>query len=513
MSSSTDQDQRSDVMAVLEMRGISKRFNQTIALDTVDLTVKQGEVHAIVGENGAGKSTLMHILAGMIAADRGQISIRGKTVAIHSVESANALRIAMVHQHSMLFPSLTVAENLTLGREPRRFGLFDRTSAAQAVHDLGERYDLRVKAAARVADLSVGELQRLEILRALYRGADILILDEPTSVLTPQEALGMFRVIHELKRAGKTTLFISHKLEEVLEISDAITVLRDGHVTGNLDTTATNAHEIARLMVGREVFLQFTKPELSPGEPVLEINDLSGKGVDHVSLSVCANEIVGIAGVTGNGQTELADLIAGMTPAQTGIIRIVGQDVTRATVAKRRAVGLANIPEDRYKQGLAAGGSVSDNLLIGVHDKPPLIRRGLLNRKAISERVTKLIQRFQIKTANAASLISTLSGGNAQRIIIARELAEDKPFILAAQPTRGIDIAASEFVRDALLKRRNNGAGVLLISADLSEILSLADRILVMYAGKIIGEVAANDANESRLGLLMAGIQDRTQDG
>jgi ABC-type uncharacterized transport system ATPase subunit len=289
--------------------------------------------------------------------------------------------------------------------------------------------------------------------------------------------------------------------------------LRDGHVTGNLDTTATNAHEIARLMVGREVFLQFTKPELSPGEPVLEINDLSGKGVDHVSLSVCANEIVGIAGVTGNGQTELADLIAGMTPAQTGIIRIVGQDVTRATVAKRRAVGLANIPEDRYKQGLAAGGSVSDNLLIGVHDKPPLIRRGLLNRKAISERVTKLIQRFQIKTANAASLISTLSGGNAQRIIIARELAEDKPFILAAQPTRGIDIAASEFVRDALLKRRNNGAGVLLISADLSEILSLADRILVMYAGKIIGEVAANDANESRLGLLMAGIQDRTQDG
>jgi simple sugar transport system ATP-binding protein len=505
----------SDIPAapILEMRGIEKRFNQTLALRGVDLTVKRGEVHAIVGENGAGKSTLMHILAGVVQADRGQISIGGKTAAIQNVEKANALGIAMVHQHFMLFPSMTTAENLTMGREPRRQLLFDRMAAAKAVSELGERYHLQVSPTARVADLSVGDLQRLEILRALYRGAEILILDEPTGVLTPQETQGLFRVIHELKGNGKTTLFISHKLEEVLEISDSITVLRDGQVTGNLQTAATNAQEIARLMVGREVFLQFTRPELPPGKPILEVEGLSGTGIKGVSLRVYANEIVGIAGVAGNGQTELADLIAGLAPASSGTIAICGQNVTHSSVNQRRHVGLANIPEDRYKHGLAAGGSISDNLLLGVHNRPPIMRRGLLNLKAARERVINLIRRFQIKVKKPTSLISTLSGGNAQRIVVARELAEDKPFILAAQPTRGIDIAASEFVRDALLQRRNAGAGVLLISADLSEIMSLADRILVMYGGKIIGEVTSKEATETGLGLLMAGIQDAKSNG
>ncbi len=508
MSLSTSHDQHSDMTNIIEMRSIIKRFGQTIALDGVDLTIKKGEVHAIVGENGAGKSTLMHILAGVVQADRGQINIRGKSVLIQNVENAYALGIAMVHQHFMLFPSLTVAENLTLGREPRQRGLFDRYSATKAVSELGERYDLKVNPNAKVSDLSVGDLQRLEILRALYRGAEILILDEPTGVLTPQEAKGLFRVIRELQDDGKTTLFISHKLEEVLEISDAITVLRDGHVTGKLDTKSSNAHEIARLMVGRDVFLQFTKPDLSRGNPVLEIDNLSAKGVKQINLQVYANEIVGIAGVTGNGQTELADLIAGLSPVSQGTIKINGQDVTHANVAQRRNSGLANIPEDRYKDGLASGGSVSDNLLIGVHNRPPLVQHGLLNLKAISERAENLIKRFQIKTENANSLTSTLSGGNAQKIIIARELAEDKNLIVAAQPTRGIDISASEFVRETLLKRRNSGAGILLISADLSEVLSLADRILVMYDGRIIGEVAGNEADETRLGLLMAGISD-----
>jgi simple sugar transport system ATP-binding protein len=450
----------------------------------------------------------MHILAGVIPADRGQITIRGKAVSMQNVENANALGIAMVHQHFMLFPSLSVAENLTLGREPRQYGLFDRAQAAAAVRELGERYHLRVNPNARVSELSVGDLQRLEILRALYRGADILILDEPTGVLTPQEAQGLFRVIRELQNDGKTTLFISHKLEEVLEISNSITVLRDGHVTGKPNVRATDTQEVARLMVGRDVSLQFTKSEISRGNPVLEIDNLSGKGVNQISLRVYAHEIVGIAGVTGNGQTELADLIAGLSPASQGTIKINGNDVTRASVAQHRNTGLANIPEDRYKDGLASDGSVSDNLLIGVHNTPPFVQRGLLNRKAILGRAESLIKKFLIKAERANSLTSTLSGGNAQKIIIARELAEDKNLILAAQPTRGIDIAASEFVREALLKRRNSGAGILLISADLSEVMSLADRILVMYEGRIIGEVPGSEADETRLGLLMAGITD-----
>jgi ABC-type uncharacterized transport system ATPase subunit len=498
---------------IVAMEGIGKRFNQTTALAGVDLEVKAGEVHALVGENGAGKSTLMHILAGVVQADRGHIAIAGKPAAISSVEAAYAHGIAMVHQHFMLLQSLTVAENLTLGHEPRRRGLFDADAAARAVVDLGERYHLKVNPLARVADLSVGDLQRLEILRALYRGADVLILDEPTGVLTPQEAQGLFRVIRELSRDGKTTIFISHKLEEVLDISDSITVLRDGHVTGSLRAAETSAREIARLMVGREVFLQFEKPDLTAGQPLLELRDLFAKGVQGVSLCLHANEIVGIAGVAGNGQTELADLIAGLLPVKSGSIHLNGQDVTHSSVAQRRSAGCANIPEDRYKHGLAAGGSVSDNLLMGGYQHPPLVQRGLLDLKAISAWVKRLIQRFSIRMEKATSLTATLSGGNAQRIVIARELAEDKPFILAAQPTRGIDIGASEFVRDTLLQRRNAGAGVLLISADLSEVLSISDRILVMYAGRIIGEVPGKDATETRLGLLMAGIQEDHADG
>ncbi|MBN8618605.1 MAG: ABC transporter ATP-binding protein [Anaerolineae bacterium] len=509
MSSVTGQES-SNAPPVVEMRGIVKRFNQTVALNGVDLTVKRGEVHAIVGENGAGKSTLMHILAGLIHPDRGQIALNGQPVTISSVESAYAHGIAMVHQHFMLLSSLSVAENLTLGKEPTRRGLFDRIAAAQAVINLGQRYNLVVNHAAKVADLSVGDLQRLEILRALYRGAEILILDEPTGVLTPQEAQGLFRVIRELKRDGKTTIFISHKLEEVLEISDSITVLRDGHVTGTLVTSQTTAPEIARMMVGREVFLKFDKPQITPGKPVLECVELCGPGVQQATFQVRANEIVGIAGVAGNGQSELADLIAGLLPSTAGTVKICGQDVTQASVSARRITGFANVPEDRYKHGLAAQGSVSDNLLMGVHDKPPLSRHGLLDLKAIANRAVELIKSFSIKTEKPASRASTLSGGNAQRIVIARELADNKPFILVAQPTRGIDIAASEFVREEILKRRNDGAGVLLISADLSEVISLSDRILVMYDGRIIGELPAAEADETRLGLLMAGIREET---
>lgn len=492
---------------IVQMTGIVKRFGQTTALAGVDLAITEGEVHALVGENGAGKSTLMHILAGVVQADHGQISIRGIRAAIDSVEAANKLGVGMVHQHFMLLPSLTVAENLTLGREPkRRGGFFDRAAAAKAVVDLGERYDLHVNPNVRVSELSVGDLQRLEILRALYRGADILILDEPTGVLTPQETQGLFRVIRELKRDGKTTLFISHKLEEVIEIADTITVLRDGQVTGKPRPTMTDSQEIARLMVGRDVTMEFERPQIERGVPLLEVDNLCGKGVNGVTFNVYAHEIVGIAGVTGNGQTELADLIAGVIPVQAGAVKIVGQDVARYSVAKRRDAGLSYIPEDRNKQGLAPDGGISDNLLMGAHSRPPLIQRGILNRKAIRQRTERLIEKFSIKTKNADNAANTLSGGNAQRIVVAREMADNKPLIVAAQPTRGIDIAACEFVRDALVQRRNEGAGVLLISADLGEVMSISDRILVMYRGKIIGEVAGKDAREDKLGLLMAGI-------
>lgn len=492
--------------SIVEMHGIVKRFGSLTALGGIDLTVRAGEIHAVVGENGAGKTTLMHILAGLMHPDMGSITIRGHIESIASVERANALGIAMVHQHFMLVSSLSVAENLTLGREPTQRGLFDRATARRAVVELGERYHLQVNPDARVEALSLGDLQRLEILRALYRGAEVLILDEPTAVLTPSETEGLFRVLRELKADGKTTIFISHKLAEVLTISDTITVLRDGKVTGRLRTPETQAREIAGLMVGREVLLSVDRPSQAVGAPLLQIEHLVGSGVKGVSLDVRAGEIVGIAGVTGNGQSEFADLIAGMLPVHAGSIHINGQDVTRRSVLERRRAGLAYVPEDRFRQGLAAHGSISDNLLLGSQTQPPYVRRGILNRATIHQRTRSLVERFRIKIGDIKHAVRSLSGGNAQRVVIARELADDKPLLLAAQPTRGIDIAASEFVWEAILTRRRAGAGVLLISADLNEILALSDRIVVMYAGRMIGEVAAADADETRLGLWMAGM-------
>jgi simple sugar transport system ATP-binding protein len=492
--------------SIVEMHGIVKQFGSLTALAGVDLSVRAGDIHAVVGENGAGKTTLMHILTGLTQADAGGIAVRGRAESIASVERANALGIAMVHQHFMLLPSLSVAENLTLGREPTRRGLFDRAAARRAVVELGERYHLQVDPDARVEALSLGDLQRLEILRALYRGAEVLILDEPTAVLTPSETEGLFRVLRELKTSGKTTIFISHKLAEVLAISDTITVLRDGKVTGRLRTAETQAREIARLMVGREVMLAVDRPAQAVGAPLLQIERLVGSGVKGISLDVHAGEIVGIAGVTGNGQSELADMIAGLLPAQAGSIRINGHDVTQRTVLERRGAGLAYVPEDRFKQGLAARGSISDNLLLGSQTQTAFVRRGILNRTNIRQRARSLVERFRVKVGDVEQAVQSLSGGNAQRVVIARELADDKPLLLAAQPTRGIDIAASEFAWEAILKRRRAGAGVLLISADLNEILALSDRILVMFAGRIIGEVAAADADETRLGLLMAGV-------
>jgi simple sugar transport system ATP-binding protein len=492
--------------ALVAMRDIAKRYERVVALHGVDFELRSTEIHALVGENGAGKTTLMQILGGLQAPDRGAIEVRGHSVSITDVEAAYRLGIAMVHQHFMLIPSLTAAENLTLGREPERRLLYDRRAAERAVAELGERYGLRVDPRARVADLSVGDLQRIEILRALYRGADLLILDEPTAVLTPQEAERLFEVIRELKANGKTTVFISHKLDEVMAIADRITVLRDGRVTGVLDHAATTAAELARLMVGRDLPSLPARASHAGGEPVLELEGLVGPGIRSVTLQVRSGEVVGVAGVAGNGQSELAELISGLLHPSSGTIRLRGVDMTRATVRQRRDAGLAYVPDDRFHRGLASDASIEDNLIMGVHRAAPVGRGLLLDRRAATARSRELIARFQIRTGSASASARSLSGGNAQRVVVGRELAELRPVIVAAQPTRGIDIAATQFVHGELLRRRDAGAAILLISADLNEILALSDRIVVLHAGRLVGELPAGSADPELIGLWMAGI-------
>jgi len=490
-----------------ELRGIVKRYDRVVALAGVDLAVGAGEVHAVVGENGAGKTTLMQILAGVQHPDAGEIRVKGSPVAVGDVEAAYRLGIAMVHQHFMLFPSLTVAENLTLGREPERHGLFDVPAAERAVRDLGERYGLRVDPRKRIGELSVGDLQRVEILRALYRGAELLILDEPTAVLTPQETDGLFRVVRELTAAGKATVFISHKLDEVLAIADHITVLRDGRVTGARRAAGTSAPELARLMVGRELLDPPPRPPRTPGPVALEVRGLRGPGIRGVDISVRGGEIVGVAGVAGNGQSELAELIAGLLPVSAGSVSVAGVDATRLTVRQRREAGLAYIPDDRFRRGLAADASIADNLVMGAHRREPYARRGLLDRRLVRRAGAEKVERFGVKAGSVDDPARSLSGGNAQRVVVARELAGDKPAIVVAQPTRGIDIAATRFVHGELLARRAAGAAILLISADLNEILALSDRIVVLFAGTIAGQMPGDDADPERLGLLMAGIR------
>jgi len=464
--------------------------------------VERGQVHAVVGENGAGKTTLMSVLAGIVAADAGEIRLGGERAEIGSVEDAYAHGIGMVHQHFRLFRELTVAENVVMGREPRRRGGYDHAAAEELVAELGRRHGLRVDPRARVGDLSVGDQQRVEILRALHRAGDVLILDEPTAVLTPQETEGLFAVARELAAAGRTVLFISHKLREVLEVSDTVTVMRRGQVTGTRRAADTDAGELTRLMVGRSVELRRVPAAREPGEPVLTVEGLTAPGLNGVDLTVRQGEIVGVAGVDGNGQTELAETLAGLRAADAGTMRIGGADLTAASVAERRAAGLAFIPDDRYARGLARAASISDNLLMGRHHGR-LAPRGLLDRRAIAARARELVERFDVRIGSVGDAAATLSGGNAQKLVIARELAGDPPLVIASQPTRGIDVGAAEFVHSELRRRRDEGAGVLMFSADLDELLAVADRIVVMYGGRIAGE----SGDEHEIGLLMAGAE------
>jgi ABC-type uncharacterized transport system ATPase subunit len=490
----------------VELRGITKRFPGTLANDSVDLTVRYGEIHALMGENGAGKSTLMSILYGMERADAGSIRIDGNGVDFSSPSDAMAAGLGMVHQSFKLFDSLTVAENVVYAAEPRRFGLVDRAAARRRVRELAEEHGLAVDPDARVGDLPVGLRQRVEILKLVHRGARTLILDEPTAVLTPAEADALFAVLKSLAAQGRTVILVTHKLREVLEGSDNVTVLRDGRVVARLVTAETSADEIAAAMTGRAVDLDRIHEPGTPGDVVLDVTGLATDGVQDAGLTVHAGEIVGIAGVAGNGQSELVEALAGLRETTAGHVTLQGADITHASATERRLKGLAYVPEDRHAVGTAPAASVAENLAMG-HHRTSLSSRGLLPPTAVREHAKRLIERFGIKASSPEVPATALSGGNLQKLLIGRELAHDAPLLLVEQPTRGVDIGAIQNIHDQLIAYRDAGHAVLLVSAELSEIRGLADRVLVMYEGRITASYDKDEADERTLGLAMAGAQ------
>ncbi len=495
----------------LELRGITKRFPGVVANDRIDFDLQPGEVHALLGENGAGKSTLMNVLYGLYRPDEGEIQIGGQPVTMHSPKDAIERGIGMVHQHFMLIPVMTVAENIVLGTEPRRDGvLLDLSAAEKRVRELSEQYGLSVDPRARIEDISVGRQQRVEILKALYRGADILILDEPTAVLTPQEATELFGVLRSLTEQGMSIIFISHKLNEVLSISDRITVLRRGQKVETLATAGATEESLARLMVGREVLLRVDKPPAETGEPLLEIKDLSVvddrglEAVRGVSLNVRAGEIVGIAGVDGNGQTELIDAITGLRRPASGTITVGGRDMTKANARKVLDEGMGHIPEDRQARGLVLEFTLTENLALEDYRSPPDSRWGWLFPRRMLARARRLLREFDVRGGGPTARASALSGGNQQKVVIAREVGRDPRVLVAAQPTRGLDVGAIEYVHKRLITVRDEHKAVLLVSLELEEILSLSDRILVLYEGRVVGEYGP-DASEEELGVAMTG--------
>ncbi|MDQ0759437.1 ABC transporter ATP-binding protein [Streptomyces canus] len=488
----------------VELRGITKRFPGTLANDRVDLTVRPGEIHALMGENGAGKSTLMSILYGMEVPDAGTIRIDGRDVIFGSPSDAMAAGLGMVHQSFKLFDSLTVAENVVYAAEPRRFGLVNRAAARRRAGALAEEHGLAVDPDARVGDLPVGLRQRVEILKLLHRGARTLILDEPTAVLTPSEADTLFAVLKSLAAQGRTVILVTHKLREVLEGSDNVTVLRDGRVVARLVTAETSADEIAAAMTGRAVELDRIHGAGTAGDVVLDVSGLATPGVHEAELTVRAGEIVGIAGVAGNGQSELIEALAGLRPLEAGHVTLKGQDITHASATERRLKGLAYVPEDRHAVGTAPAASVADNLAMG-HHRTSLSHRGLLPPTSVRAHARRLIERFGIKVSGPDVPASALSGGNLQKLLVGRELAHEAPLLLVEQPTRGVDIGAIQNIHDQLIAYRDAGHAVLLVSAELSEIRGLADRVLVMYEGRITAAYDKNEADERTLGLAMAG--------
>lgn len=497
-------------MPYLEMQGITKSFPGVIANENVDFAVERGAIHGLVGENGAGKTTLMRVLYGMYTPDAGRITLDGQEVTIANPQTAIRLGIGMVHQEFQLVPSLTVAENIALGYEPTHGPFVDEEMTHTRVHELSTQFGLDVDPDVPVADLSVGVQQRVEILKLLYREAQLLILDEPTAVLTPQEVQDLFAVLVRLSAEGHTIIFITHKLGEVIRVCHRATVLRGGKVTGTVDIESTSEAEIARLMVGRGVEIVTRRPKNEFGAARLRVENLHARddrglpAVRGVSFSVRQGEVVGLAGVEGNGQSELLESLAGLRTSQ-GRVALDDQDLSPTSPRDRREAGLAIIPEDRSRAGLNLEGTIAENLIATRYYQPPMSQRGILNRPAITDFARQLVERFDVRTDSEMAQANTLSGGNAQKVVVARELARQPVALIAAHPTRGLDIAAAQFVREEILKMRRERVAVLLISADLDEILALSDRILVIFEGRIAGELAPEEATHERLGLLMAG--------
>jgi simple sugar transport system ATP-binding protein len=499
---------------MLELRNITKRFGSVLANDKVNIVVKPGTIHAIVGENGAGKSTAMRIAYGFYTPDSGEILVDGHVHDIRSPHDAIALGIGMVHQHFMLVEPMTVAENIVLGSEPGTALALDMKTAANEIRKLSEEFKLAVNPNAIVEHLSVGQQQRVELLKALFRHAKLLILDEPTAVLTPLEVEEFFTILRRMREQDKTVIIITHKLSEVLAISDEVTVMRDGKVVGRVQTKDTNAAELARMMVGREVLLRVEKPEPKVGEPELVVSNLTltkrdgSKPINDVSFQVRKGEIVGIAGVEGNGQTELIEALAGLTEPShlSGEINFEGKNITRAGARSRRELGIAHIPEDRHRRGLLLDFTLAENSILGVHYRPPIaaaVGGVFLDESAIHQRVTGIIKNFDVRPPNEMLPAKSLSGGNQQKLIIGREFHVDPKLLLVSQPTRGVDIGAIEFIHRKLVGLRDSGCAVLLVSAELEEVTSLSDRLLVIHQGKIAGEVDPKVATLEEIGLLM----------
>ncbi|MCY3849868.1 MAG: ABC transporter ATP-binding protein [Acidimicrobiaceae bacterium] len=493
---------------MLEMRGITKRFPGVLANDSVDFDVRRGEVHTLLGENGAGKSTLMKILFGLYAADEGTIDFEGEPLQVDSPAAAIEAGIGMIHQHFMLVPTFTVTENVALG-----LGTADMDQVRERLTGLSETYSLDVDPDALIWQLAVGERQRVEILKALYRDARLLVLDEPTAVLTPQEVNDFFVTLRQIADDGRGLIFISHKLHEVMALSDRITVLRDGRVSGSTTPGETSRQQLAQMMVGRPVKLAPDKPPVTAGESRLELKNLSVMGdrdalaVHGVDLSVAAGEIVGVAGVSGNGQRELCEAVAGLRPVTDGTVLLDGQDTTGASPRRCRASGLAFVPEERMLHGAVAQFSVNENLMLLNHDSQEYSRWGFLKLPALRERAGRLVEHYDVKTPSIDTATSALSGGNIQKLIMARELSAEPAVLIAAQPTRGVDIGAAEYIHERLIAQREQGTAVLVVSEDLDEVLALADRVAVMFEGRIVAVIDRSDCTVEDLGLLMAGAQ------
>jgi len=496
---------------LLELRAITKRFPGVLANDDVNFDLRRGEVHALLGENGAGKSTLMNILYGLYTPDSGEILLDGKEIDLGSTKAAIEHGIGMVHQHFMLIPVMTVAENIVLATEPRYMGvLLDYDAARKRVRELSERYGLAVDPDARIDRITVGQQQRVEILKALYRGAEVLILDEPTAVLTPQEAQELFEIIRSLKSQGKSIIFISHKLNEVLDIADRITTLRRGVVVDTIPAAGATEEALARMMVGREVLLRVDKHASTPGAPLLQveglrvIDDRGLEAVRDVSFEVRGGEIVGLAGVDANGQSELIDAIAGLRHPASGRIVVDGHDLTHANAKESLDAGVGHIPEDRHRRGLVLPFTLTENIALHGYRTPPNSRHGILNPGAMLSRARRLLKEFDVRGGQPSTPAGALSGGNQQKVVLAREIDGDPKVLIAAQPTRGLDVGAIEFVHRRLVEQRDAGRAVFLVSLELEEILSLSDRILVIYEGRIVGEFPPT-ATEEELGFAMTG--------